>query len=129
MKFNTHKDLANEIEKKEMDQYKEVEKEIEEIEKRFLNEGEKIEKEEIEDMFADKEESEIKEILNSKNSNILNKIKEIIPNIKKLEIINNKSLNSLFSSTSLNDINQHCKFFNGEFYLDSLLLCCSYQKN
>lgn len=43
----------------------------------------------------------------------------MLKDLKKLEIINNKSLNSLFSSTSLNDINQHCKFFNGEFYLDS----------
>lgn len=43
----------------------------------------------------------------------------MIKNIKESEIIQNSGLNKLFSSASLNDLNQQCKFFNGEFYLDS----------
>ena len=43
----------------------------------------------------------------------------MLKDLKKLEIIKNKNLYSLFSSASLNDIKQTCKIFNGEFYLDS----------
>ena len=39
--------------------------------------------------------------------------------LDKSEILQNKSLNSSFSSASLNDIDQKCKIFKGEFYLDS----------
>ena len=40
-------------------------------------------------------------------------------NVNKSEILKNKSLISLFSHASLNDINQTCKIYKGDFYTDS----------
>ena len=43
----------------------------------------------------------------------------MIIDINKSEILKNEKLNSLFSSASLNEIDQRCKIFNGDFYADS----------
>ena len=43
----------------------------------------------------------------------------MLKNIKKSEILKNNSLNSVFLSATLNDINQQCKILKGDFYLDS----------
>jgi capsular polysaccharide biosynthesis protein len=43
----------------------------------------------------------------------------MLKDVKKSEIFQNKKLNNSFSSASLNEINQQCKIFNGDFYLDS----------
>ena len=43
----------------------------------------------------------------------------MIIDINESEILQNKSLNNLFSSAILKDINENCKILNGEFYLDS----------
>ena len=39
--------------------------------------------------------------------------------ISKSKILKDKSLKSMFSSATLSDIDQRCKIFNGDFYLDS----------
>ena len=43
----------------------------------------------------------------------------MIVDVKRSEIIKNITLNNLFSSATLNDVDQRCSFLKGEFYLDS----------
>ena len=43
----------------------------------------------------------------------------MLKDIDESKILQNESLNSLFKSANLSDINENCKILNTDFYLDS----------
>lgn len=89
MKFNTHKDLLIDIEKKELEKYMKVKKEIEEVEARLLKREEKISEKEVKEVFRD--DAKLQQLMEKPTTSLLSKVKEILPNLKKIEKVKAES--------------------------------------